>query len=81
MNSFDFFLLDDLKLVYRTLHAHLTEHVDLLDSQFLHDLQGFLQKKARADGVDLADHGQWDAWLGNRYVPCSERVQARRILR
>jgi hypothetical protein len=53
----------DLKTVYRVLHAHLLEHEELMDSRFFGELQRHLQAKARADGVDLADHAQWDAWL------------------
>jgi hypothetical protein len=59
----DQYQLTDLKLVYRVLHRHLLEEHELLDSILFHDLQTFLQRRARADGVDLADHAQWDAWL------------------
>jgi hypothetical protein len=53
----------DLKLVYRVLHQHLLKQHELLDSIFFHDLQTYLQQRARNEGVDLADHGQWDAFL------------------
>jgi hypothetical protein len=53
----------DLKLIYRVLHRHLLEEHELLDSIFFHDLQTYLQQRARAEHVDLADHAQWDAWL------------------
>lgn len=58
--SFD---LAELRQLYRALHAHLLDHPELLDSSFLLGLQRFLQGRAKESGVDLADHGQWDAWL------------------
>jgi hypothetical protein len=73
--------LDDAKLVYRVLHAHLPEHVELMDSDLLGDLQQRLQAAARADGVDIADHGAWDRWLGNEAAPaCGDRVAGRKVL-
>jgi hypothetical protein len=71
------YAIDELKGLYRVLHAHLTEHPELMDSEFLHDLQRHLQKHAQADGVDVADHGAWDAWLGNAPVSCESRVARR----
>jgi len=59
----DQFSLADLKLIYRVLHAHLLEHEELMDSELFHQLQSTLQAQAKKDGVDLADHAQWDAWL------------------
>ena len=70
--------LAEQKLVYRVLHRHLTEAPELMDSEFLHDLQTQLQKHALAEGVDVADHGVWDAWLGNTPVACDVRVGKRR---
>jgi len=78
--AFESFEVADLKQVYRTLHAHLTEHIELMDSEFLEGLQTHLQKQARGDGVDLADHAQWDRWLGNAATPCEERMANRRPL-
>ena len=66
---------DDLKLVYRSLHAHLMEHVELMDSRFFGELQQHLQALARKEGVDLADHAAWDRWLGNEATPCDERMK------
>jgi hypothetical protein len=57
--------LEELKLVYRVLHRHLTEHTELMDTHFLIELQNFLHAQASADGVDTANHSAWDAWLGN----------------
>lgn len=73
--------LREQKLIYRILHASLMEHVELMDSEFLHDLQRGLQKQAQAEGVDVADHGAWDAWLGNVVIPCEVRVGKRRTIK
>ena len=70
--------LSEQKLVYRVLHKHLTDFPALMDSTFLDDLQRTLQKAATLDGVDVADHGQWDDWLGNEVVGCDVRVANRR---
>ena len=55
--------LDDLKLVYRILHAHLAEHDELIDAPIFEELQTVLQRQAGAEGVDVTDHGAWAAWL------------------
>lgn len=73
--------LAEQKLIYRVLHRHLTEFPALMDTQFLADLQTALQKQALAEGVDVADHGAWDAWLGNAPVSCETRVKHRRVVR
>ncbi|HEY7954967.1 MAG TPA: hypothetical protein VII38_06720 [Polyangia bacterium] len=57
------FELAELRLVYRALHAHILEHPALIDSSFLFALQKFLQARATGEGVELADHAAWDAWL------------------
>jgi hypothetical protein len=73
--------LDDAKLVYRVLHAHLPEHVELMDSDLLDALQRRLQAAAQADGVDIADHAAWDRWLGNQGAPsCGDRLGGRKVL-
>lgn len=73
--------VEDLKLIYRVLHAHLAEHPDLMDTHFLIELQGFLHARARDEGVDTTHHGAWDAWLGNTdATPCDERVRQRRTI-
>jgi hypothetical protein len=73
----DHYPLDELKLVYRVLHRHLTEYPGLLDAEFLDDLQRHLQRHAQSAGVDVSDHGAWDAWLGNEAVSCESRVARR----
>ncbi len=70
----------DLKLVYRTLHKSLLQTLDLMDSEFFEQLQTWLQTCAQSDGIDVSDHKQWDAWLGNRAVACEERIANRRLL-
>ena len=72
--------LAERKLVYRVLHKHLTEHPELMDCTLLDDLQSGLQKASQADGVDVADHGAWDEWLGNVPVSCAVRVANRRLI-
>lgn len=72
--------LAEQKLIYRALHRQLTEMHELMDSEFLHDLQVSLQRQAQAEGVDVADHGAWDAWLGNATTSCEIRVAKRRVL-
>lgn len=80
MQQFSTFDLSELKLVYRTLHAHLMEHFELMETDFLTDLQRWLQYRAGEDGVDVADHAQWDAWLGGTHVSCAERMKGRRVI-
>ena len=63
MLQFAHFELSELKLVYTTLHAHLLEHVELMDTQFFTDLQSWLQHVATQQGVDVSDHGAWAQWL------------------
>ena len=70
----------ELKLIYRVLHRHLGQHTELLDATFFDDLQRLLQRKAQDEGVDVADHGAWDAWLGNEAVSCAVRVEKRTLL-
>jgi hypothetical protein len=55
--------LSDLKLVYRQLHRSLGDSPELMDCDFLLELQDFLHQMAAAEGVDATDHGQWDRWL------------------
>jgi hypothetical protein len=70
----------DLKLIYRILHKGLMQNLELMDSDFFERLQGWLQTCARSEGVDVSNHSEWDAWLGNRVVACEDRVADRRIL-
>ena len=71
--------LDEMKLVYRVLHKHLTENLDLMDSMFLENLQSSLQEKAQQQGVDIGHHSAWDLWLGNESpVPCEDRIKKRK---
>ena len=72
--------LAERKLVYRVLHRQLTQFPALMDGDLLSDLQTGLQKDAQADGIDIADHGAWDAWLGNDAVACAVRRRGRRVL-
>ena len=38
--------IQELKTVYRILHANLAKNTDLMDGNFLEDLQKHLQKQA-----------------------------------
>ena len=70
--------IGDWKLVFRCLHAHLAEHLELMDAELFAQLQQRLHEAARADGVDVTDHAAWDAWLGNRgAASCEERMANR----
>ena len=53
----------ELKVIYRLLHKNLLQEPSLMDSEFLQNLQTYLQKKSRAEGVDVSNHSAWDAWL------------------
>jgi len=77
---FAHFELNELKLVYRVLHQHLMEHIELMDADFFEHLQRWLQTAAGGQGVDVSDHSQWDAWLGNRHTACEERVSQRTVI-
>jgi hypothetical protein len=57
--------LADLKLVYRHLHKALGKSPELMDCDFLLELQEFLHQTAVSEGVDTTDHGQWDLWLAS----------------
>ncbi len=72
--------LAERKLVYRVLHRQLTQFPELMDGDFLADLQRGLQAEAKADGIDATDHGAWDAWLGNEVVACDIRMHGRKTL-
>ena len=39
MTHFAHFELSELKVVYRSLHAHLMDHIELMDTDFFTDLQ------------------------------------------
>ena len=69
--------VNELKLVYRILHKNLATNIELMDADFLSDLQSLLQKIAIADGIDIGDHGAWDAWLGNEAISCQIRNENR----
>jgi hypothetical protein len=65
MKPLDSYELTDLRRIYRTLHRQLQEDFELMDSELLHDLQTWLQAKARDEGVDVSIHAQWAAWLND----------------
>ncbi|MCZ2342213.1 MAG: hypothetical protein LC104_10520 [Bacteroidales bacterium] len=69
------------KIIYRALHHQLSRLPELMDTQFLYELQSTLQKQAQAEGVDVSDHGAWDAWLGNDVAACSVRNAKRAVIK
>ena len=74
MKPLDSYELTDLRRIYRTLHRQLQEDFELMDSELLHDLQTWLQAKARDEGVDVSIHAQWAAWLNDgKPVSCGTR--------
>jgi|OM-RGC.v1.033232926 hypothetical protein len=80
MTRFAHFEIAELKVVYRALHQHLLEHPELMDTDFLEQLQRWLQHVAGQQGVDIRDHSAWDAWLGNAAVACEDRVAQRVVV-
>jgi hypothetical protein len=66
MGALDEFAVEDLKSVYRVLHAHLMDHTELMDSELFLALQSHLQARARKDGVDPTAHAEWARWLDAR---------------
>ena len=63
MLRFAQFPASELKRVYIALHAHLLQHTELMDTDFLTDLQSWLQHVAGQEGVDVGDHAAWERWL------------------
>lgn len=72
MKTIDHYALPDLKRIYRTLHSQLQQDLELMDSELLQDLQGYLQSRASDAGVDVSIHAQWAAWLNDgKPVSCT----------
>lgn len=55
--------LDDLKVIYRVLAQHHAEHPELAGNPFFESLRRLLEAQALAEGVDLEDPADWEAWL------------------
>ena len=64
ITKFNTFDVDELKLVYVTLHGTLRRVPDLIDSKFLEELQSHLHTLAKIDGIETTNHSQWEKWLG-----------------
>ena len=63
----------ELKLIYSLLHANVSSHFELMDSELLSDLQTHLQNAASREGIDVTHHAQWQAWLDNQgHFPLDE---------
>ncbi len=68
--------VEELKEIYRALFQALrsSEQDQFDESDLLMDLQLFLQRMAREDGVDATIHMEWEKFLGyERLIPCDER--------
>ncbi len=63
MKTFKNYPIQELKLIYNLLHAQLPNHPELIDSEFLQDLQRFILQQAEAAGVDIAQPIEWANWL------------------
>lgn len=66
--------------LFRDLHAGGPEALDALDDDdMLLTIQTYLQRLARAAGVDGTIHSEWEAFLGMTDQPsCAARFAARR---
>lgn len=55
--------LDDLKSIYRILVSQYSAHPELVRNGFFQSLRVLLENQAEAEGVDLDDDREWNAWL------------------
>jgi len=60
--------LDDLKVIYRVLVAHASDHPELAENAFMTSLDRLLRAQARIEGVDPSDVESWEAWLADAEV-------------
>jgi len=65
-------LLSEAKLIYTTLHENLKIHPELIDTNFMIQLQTYLQQEAKRENIDISDHSEWEKWLGKSII-CSLR--------
>ncbi len=61
--------LEDLKVVYRVLVVHGSEHPELAENAFVTSLDRLLRAQARVEGVDTTDDREWSAWLAGEEAP------------
>jgi hypothetical protein len=64
ITKFNTFNIDELKLVYLTLHKNLIKTPGLMDSVFLEELQTHLHSLAKTEGINIQNHAEWENWLG-----------------
>ena len=55
--------LDDLKSIYRILVSQYSAQPELVRNGFFQSLRALLENQAEAEGVDLDDDHEWNAWL------------------
>jgi hypothetical protein len=70
--------LDDLKSIYRILAGQYRAHPELVRNGFFQSLRVLLENQAEAEGVDVDDDAEWQAWL--RDTPGLEPAETRREL-
>lgn len=65
--------------LFRQLHAGGADSFELFDNDdMLLTLQTYLQRRAKAAGVDCTNHAAWDAFLGVVDAPtCESRFSQR----
>lgn len=61
-----------IALFHRLHDSRLAALDDLDDDDMLLTLQTYLQRRARAAGVDCTDHAAWEAFLGMSDMPSCE---------
>lgn len=68
MKKLDEYTIEELKMIYLALHSQLQTNSALLDSELLHDVQSFLQTRAKIEGVDVSHHAHWADWLAAKPI-------------
>lgn len=65
---FDCWDVDELKTIFQVAHKNLLTVPMLMDSEWLMNLQGYLQMRAQENEVDPKNHSEWESWLNLREV-------------
>jgi len=63
MKNLTEYSIEELKLIYHLLHTQMPQHTQLISSDLLQDLQDYLLQQARNEGIEVAEHKQWNNWL------------------
>jgi hypothetical protein len=62
---FEEYDLKEWKVIYLTLYNSILKTPEIIDLEFMSDLQKYLQGKAEKIGLDPLDHDTWINWLNN----------------